>query len=423
MADLIVGIQWGDEGKGKIVDAMAKDYEYVVRYQGGHNAGHTIVVNAQKVALHLLPSGILYERCKNVIGNGVVIQLQALINEMNTLSKLQNLALQDFKNRLFISEKAHIILPYHEILDRLREQNRQEAIGTTGKGIGPCYGDKIARNGIRIADLYHPKILEQKIESIYTQIKHTQDYYNANANIPDTKHVLHDILVAAEQIAPFVCDTTRLLWEAQDSQRNILLEGAQGSMLDIDHGTYPFVTSSTTIAAGACSGSGLAPSDIHNVIGIAKAYCTRVGNGAFFTEEVGEMGQRLREAGREFGTTTGRARRCGWFDAVAVRYAMRLNGCKNLSIMKLDVLDGFECVKVCVGYRYKGKEITYVPTDCVDITPIYKVFDGWDKSANIRSFDALPTNAKNYIDALENLISAKITMISTSPERDDMIRR
>ncbi|WP_334091259.1 adenylosuccinate synthase [Helicobacter typhlonius] len=413
MADLIVGIQWGDEGKGKIVDKMAGDYDYIVRYQGGHNAGHTIVVNGRKVALHLLPSGILYESCKNIIGNGVVISLEALIQEMAAFPNLQG--------RLFISDKAHIILPYHELLDKAKEKNKNKAIGTTGKGIGPCYTDKISRNGVRIMDLTNSARLKEKIASIYEQAQYVAKAYDVE--LPNIENVVAKIESMKEQILPFVTNTTQILWEAQDSGKRILLEGAQGSMLDVDHGTYPFVTSSTTIAAGACSGSGLAPRDINQIIGIAKAYCTRVGNGVFPTEENGTIGEKLREAGGEFGTTTGRARRCGWFDAVAVRYAARLNGCDSLNIMKLDVLDGFSSIKVCVGYEYEGKVIDYIPTDYECVRPVYREFEGWNKSAKIRHFNDLPKAAQTYINELEKLTGTKIAMISTSPERDDTIRR
>ena len=413
MADLIVGIQWGDEGKGKIVDLLASGYDYVVRYQGGHNAGHTIVVDSKKIALHLLPSGILYPQCRNVIGNGVVINLEALLKEMSAFENLQG--------RLFVSDKAHIILPYHEILDKAKEKSKNtSAIGTTGKGIGPCYGDKVSRNGVRLMDLKHPQILKAKIESIYQQAKYAESLYGVE--LPSVENVLSHLESLREQILPFITDTTQLLWEAQKKGEKILCEGAQGSMLDIDHGTYPYVTSSSTIAAGACSGSGLAPRDIQKVIGIAKAYCTRVGNGVFPTEELGEIGERLRESGGEFGTTTGRARRCGWFDAVAVRYACALNGCESLSIMKLDVLDGFRRIKVCVGYEYEGREIDYIPTDYECVKPIYREFEGWDKTCGIRDFNALPKNAQIYIKELEKLIGVKISMISTSAEREDTIR-
>lgn len=413
MADLIVGIQWGDEGKGKIVDALAGQYDYVVRYQGGHNAGHTIVVDSQKIALHLLPSGILYPACKNVIGNGVVINLEALLQEMRAFKKLEG--------RLFISDKAHIILPYHEILDKAKEKSKDKnAIGTTGKGIGPCYGDKVSRNGVRMADLKHSQTLRAKIESIYKHSQYAASLYNVE--LPSADEVISHLNSLIPHIMPFVTDTTQLLWGAKQRGEKILCEGAQGSMLDIDHGTYPYVTSSSTIAAGACSGSGLAPCDIGEVIGIAKAYCTRVGNGVFPTEELGELGERLRESGGEFGTTTGRARRCGWFDAIAVRYACALNGCKSLSIMKLDVLDGFERVKMCVGYEYEGKEIDYIPTDYECVKPIYREFEGWDRTYGVRDFQNIPPQAQHYIKEIEKIVGIKVSMVSTSPEREDTIR-
>lgn len=413
MADLIVGIQWGDEGKGKVVDSLAGQYDYVVRYQGGHNAGHTIVVGSRKVALHLLPSGILYPHCKNIIGNGVVIDPWALAEEMESFENLQG--------RLFVSDKAHLILPYHILLDQAKEKNKQRAIGTTGKGIGPCYGDKILRNGIRVMDLKNPELMRTKITNILQDLGYVEKLYGIE--LPSTDSIMQKIESVRPQIIPFIADSTQILWEAQEKGEKILCEGAQGSMLDVDHGTYPFVTSSTTIAAGACSGSGLSPKSLKNIIGVAKAYCTRVGNGVFPTEEEGEIGEWLRQKGGEFGTTTGRARRCGWFDSVAVRYACGLNGCDSLSIMKLDVLDGLERVKVCVAYEYEGKKINYIPTDYDNVKPIYQEFEGWEKTCGVRSFDMLPSKAQDYIKALEEITKVRISMISTSPQRDDMIVR
>lgn len=412
MADLVVGIQWGDEGKGKIVDSLAKEYDYVVRYQGGHNAGHTIVVSGQKIALHLIPSGILYPHCKNIIGNGVVISTKALIEELKPFKDLQG--------RLFISDKAHIILPYHEMLDIAKESNAdKKAIGTTRKGVGPAYTDKIARIGIQMHDLANPKILEQKIEqALYALNPLAQEF---GLNFPSKDMLLESLQQDAKVLVPFMCDSTQLLWNAQNNGKKILCEGAQGSMLDIDHGTYPFVTSSNTIAAGASSGTGLAPRDIKRVIGIAKAYCTRVGNGYFPTEDFGKDGEYLGVKGQEFGTTTGRARRCGWFDIVAAKYACRLNGCDSLSIMKLDVLDGLESVKVCTAYEYKNQTIDYVPTDYQNVKPIYTEFSGWDKVAGIRKYQDLPQEAKTYLEFLQQQIGVKISLISTSPERDDVI--
>lgn len=414
MADLVVGIQWGDEGKGKVVDALAKTYDYVVRYQGGHNAGHTIVVNGQKIALHLIPSGILYPHCKNIIGNGVVIDPSALLQELKPFEGLQG--------RLFISDKAHIILPYHSMLDKARELSKKDkAIGTTGKGIGPAYTDKIARNGIRMNDLRDFRTLERKIVANLQDMQILQDAYEFA--LPSLESIMSELESNAKVLLPFVCDTTQLLWQAQESGKKILCEGAQGSMLDIDHGTYPFVTSSNTTASGACSGTGLAPRDINEVIGIAKAYCTRVGNGVFPTEDFGESGEYMRQRGAEFGTTTGRSRRCGWFDAVAVKYACRLNGCTSLSIMKMDVLDGLDRIKVCTAYEYKGQNITYIPTDYENAKPIYTEFAGWDNVTGIRDESALPQNAKTYIEFLEQFVGVRISLISTSPEREDVIIR
>lgn len=403
MADLIVGIQWGDEGKGKIVDALAKDYDFVVRYQGGHNAGHTIVVGEKKYALHLIPSGVITPHCKNIIGNGVVIDLQALLDEIEQFGDLQG--------RLFISDRAHLILPFHQERDIMSEAESKTAIGTTGKGIGPTYCDKVGRIGIRMCDLYDLDALESRI----LERKDLEDR--------QTKSIMKLLKHTAHKILPFIADTASMLWQAQKDGQKILLEGAQGSMLDIDHGTYPFVTSSTTIASGACSGSGLPPKAVQKVIGICKAYCTRVGNGAFPSEEFGEVGELLRKKGAEFGTTTGRARRCGWFDAVTARYACNLNGCDELALMKLDVLDGFEEVKVCVGYEYRGENIQYVPSDLEGAKPIYETYAGWKHSTNTTKYDKLEPNAQAYINAIEKLVGVKISIISTGADRSKSIYR
>ncbi|MDA3967074.1 adenylosuccinate synthase [Helicobacter sp. WB40] len=410
-ADLIVGIQWGDEGKGKMVDMLACNYDYVVRYQGGHNAGHTIVVNDTKYALHLIPSGILYDKCKNIIGNGVVINPQALIDEMKQFKNL--------KDRLFISSKAHLILPYHEGLDKLKE-SAKDAIGTTKKGIGPAYTDKVSREGLRIGELRDIESLCDKILNKYED----NNFKNINTKIPSRESLLQELEGYARELVPFITDTTTMLWEALDRGEKILCEGAQGSMLDVDFGTYPFVTSSNTIAAGACSGTGIAPRYLGDVIGIMKAYCTRVGNGPFPTEEIGEMGEYLREKGGEFGVTTGRARRCGWLDAMLVRYACKLNGVNKLAVMKLDVLDGLDTIKVCVGYEDdKGNKLESCLDDLGLAKPIYREFKGWDKTAGIREFEFLPKEAQEYILELEKIIGVKIEMISTSPDRLDTIIR
>lgn len=416
MADLVVGIQWGDEGKGKVVDLLAKEYDYIVRCGGGHNAGHTIVHNGVKYALHLIPSGILYTHCKNVIGNGVVINLKALCEEMANFGSVEQL-----RGRLFISDKAHIILPIYEVFDKAREIHKQkDAIGTTGKGIGPAYTQKIARNGIRVVDLYNASVLESKVQTLLNDYALLQETYNFT--LPSADSIIKEIYDYAQKIAPLITNTTELLWEAQERGAKILCEGAQGSMLDVEHGTYPFVTSSNTLASGACSGSGLAPKDLKRVIGIVKAYCTRVGNGAFPSEDFGKDGEYLRSKGAEFGTTTGRPRRCGWFDALAVKYACKLNGCDELAVMKLDVFDGLDSIKVCTAYQQNGKEISYVPTDFNNLSPIYTELRGWESVQGIREFSKLPKNAKEYIAFLQDLIGVKISFISTSPEREDIIR-
>ncbi|MWV63033.1 adenylosuccinate synthase [Helicobacter saguini] len=424
MADVILGIQWGDEGKGKIVDNLASKFEYVVRYQGGNNAGHTIVVDGKTYTLHLLPSGILYKNCKNVLANGVVIDLGELDMEMNQFeesfdSKGDIAEKSPLVGRLFISNKAHIILPYHILLDNANEKNRTKAIGTTGKGIGPAYADKISRCGIQIGDLYRLESLRSKIKANLDSI--SSRLPNNNLNLDS---IMAELSGFAARFKPFITDTTLLLWDAQKQGKKILLEGAQGSMLDIDHGTYPFVTSSTTSIAGALSGTGLNTSDIGEVIGVAKAYCTRVGNGEFPTELLeNELGEKLQEKGHEFGATTGRPRRCGWLDLVALRHAVRLNGCTKLALMKIDVLDNFEYINACVKYRYHNEEIEYVPDD-LDVDPIYKEFVGWAGSVRgIRKFDDLPPEAQNYINFIEDFVGCKIAYISTSPEREDLIAR
>jgi len=413
-ADLIVGLQWGDEGKGKIVDHMAQQVDVVCRFAGGHNAGHTIVVEGTKYALHLIPSGVLNPKATNIIGNGVVLSPENLIDK--ELKQFDNL-----QGRLFISDKAHVLFPYHAQIDQGKEKLRKKAIGTTGKGIGPAYADKILRTGHRVGELHNPEKLANKI----------LDYFETNKILfeameietPSFDELVKQITRYKENLECYIADTTQLVWSYLKEGKKVLLEGAQGTMLDIDHGTYPYVTSSNTVSAGACTGLGLNPKDIGKVTGIAKAYCTRVGNGPFPSEDFGEAGDKMAEVGREFGTTTGRKRRCGWFDAVAAKYACRLNGVDQVALMKIDVLDGFETVKVCVGYEFEGKVIDYVPYDLENVKPVYKEFAGWDKVEGIREFDDLPKNAKDYIKALEDLIETKIGIISTSPDRADTIVR
>ena len=413
-ADLIVGLQWGDEGKGKIVDHMAQTHDMVCRFAGGHNAGHTIVVGDNTYALHLIPSGVLNPKATNIVGNGVVLSPVDFIKEMSQFD--------DLDGRLFISDKAHLLLPYHAQIDQARERMKgDKAIGTTGKGIGPAYGDKIARVGHRVGELQDTEKLATKIVEYFEQNRAIFEVMGVD--IPSKTSLVDELNGYREVLSPHIVDTTLLVWQSLKDGKKILLEGAQGTMLDIDHGTYPFVTSSTTVSAGASSGLGLNHKDIGQVTGIAKAYCTRVGNGPFPSEDFGDDGDKLRDRGHEYGTTTGRPRRCGWFDAVAMKHAVRINGVDQVALMKLDVLDGFDEVKVCVAYEVNGKEIDYVPYDMQDAKPIYKSFEGWQRTEGAREFDQLPDSAKSYIEALEEMIDTKIGIISTSPQREDTIIR
>ncbi len=413
-ADLIVGLQWGDEGKGKIVDLLASKYDYVVRYQGGHNAGHTIVLDGKKIALHLIPSGVLNPKAVNIIGNGVVVSPPHLIKEMELFEKLEG--------RLFVSDRAHMILSYHAKIDAAKEKMRgANAIGTTGRGIGPCYTDKVARSGFMIMELLDEAALSKKLEGYFADNAKLFEAYGVE--IPNADELKKELAEYKKALTPFIANTTQIVWGALKEGKNVLLEGAQGTLLDIDHGTYPYVTSSNTIAAGSCSGVGLSPKDIGKVIGIAKAYSTRVGNGVFPTELHDDVGAKLREQGAEFGTTTGRPRRCGWFDAVAVKYACRLNGVDAVSLMKLDVLDGFEKIKICTSYERNGEKIDYVPSSMDGITPVYEEIDGWESLKGAKEFSDMPANAQKYVLRLEELIETKIEMVSISPERNDTIFR
>ena len=411
-ADLIVGIQWGDEGKGKIVDKLAQEYDMVCRSQGGHNAGHTIWVDGVRYALHLVPSGILNPKAVNVIGNGVVLNPESIIKEM--------VQFDDLEGRIFISDKAHLNLPYHSLIDQAREKLKGEnAIGTTGKGIGPAYADKINRVGHRAEELKNPV---QLCKNVMAYFKENKVIFDAlDVAVPNEADLLEELKSYSEQLSKFITNTTNMVWDALDADKKVLLEGAQGTLLDIDHGTYPFVTSSSTVSAGACIGLGLSPKDIGVVTGIVKAYTTRVGNGPFPTEDFTDAGETMADVGKEVGTTTGRGRRCGWFDAVAVKHASRLNGCDQLSLMKLDVLDGFETIKICVAYEVNGETITYMPSDLTNVIPIYEDIKGWDSVVGCREFDQLPQTAKDYVIRIEELTNTKVGIISTSPEREDTI--
>lgn len=413
-ADLVVGAQWGDEGKGKIVDMLAQDYDMVCRSQGGHNAGHTIWVDGVRYALHLMPSGVLHKRIVNVIGNGVVVSPEVLISEMAQFDGLEG--------RLFISDRAHLNLAHHGMIDKAKERLKgDKAIGTTGKGIGPTYADKISRCGRRVGELLEPERLCEALIHDFEENKAIFDALGVKA--PSRDELLNELRHYKEVLAPFITNTTRLVWSALDAGKKVLLEGAQGTLLDIDHGTYPYVTSSNTISAGACTGLGLNPKEIGEVVGVIKAYTTRVGFGPFPSEDKSEAGDKMCEIGKEFGTTTGRRRRCGWFDAVGVKYAARLNAIDKFALMKLDVLDGFESVKICKAYKYKGEIIDYFPTDLENAAPVYEEIEGWDSVKGIASFEDLPKNAQKYIERIEAITGVKVGLISTSPERKDTIVR
>lgn len=413
-ADLIVGIQWGDEGKGKIVDMLSQNYDLVCRSGGGHNAGHTIWVDGVKYALHLVPSGILHPNIINIIGNGVVVNPEVLIKEM--------LQFKNLEGRFYISDRAHLNLAYHSLIDQAKERLKgDKAIGTTGKGIGPAYADKISRTGHRVGELLNPELLST---NLMNDFETNRIYLDAlGVQIPSKDEIYQELKGFKEALAPYIADTTQILWRAMSENKKILLEGAQGTLLDIDHGTYPYVTSSNTIAAGACTGLGLSPKSIGDVIGILKAYTTRVGNGAFPTEDHGVDGQTMCEVGKEYGTTTGRRRRCGWLDAVAVRYASMLNGVDSYALMKLDVLDGFKTIKICKAYEYQGEIIDYMPANLDEVTPIYEELEGWDSISGIKHYDDLPLNAKRYINRIEELTGVRVSIVSTSPERSDTILR
>ncbi len=413
-ADLIIGTQWGDEGKGKIVDMLASNYDVVCRSGGGHNAGHTILVNGTRYALHLVPSGILHKNIINIIGNGVVVNPEALITELAQFEQLEG--------RFFISQRAHLNLTHHALIDQAKERQKgQNAIGTTGKGIGPAYSDKISRQGHRVCELLEP---EKLASDLINDFKQNKAYYEAlNIQLPKQDEILNKLQNYSKILSPFIINTTELLWQKMAENKKILIEGAQGTLLDIDHGTYPCVTSSSTISAGACAGLGLAPKELGRVIGIIKAYTTRVGNGPFPSEDLGEDGDKMCQIGKEFGTTTGRRRRTGWFDALSVRYASKLNGTDAFALTKLDVLDGFKKVKICSVYEYKGQKINYFPIDLENARPIYEEFDGWESIKGIKSYEQLPLNARRYIERIEELTGVKIQYVSTSPERNDTIVR
>jgi adenylosuccinate synthase len=416
----LLGAQWGDEGKGKATDLLGEKVDYVVRYQGGNNAGHTVVIGDQKYALHLLPSGILSPGVIPVIGNGVVIDPSVLFEEIKGL-KERGID----TSRLKISTNAHLITPYHRTIDKVSERFLGKSkIGTTGRGIGPAYADKINRIGIRIQDLFDPSILKQKVEGALRDKNQIliKVFNRKGLEIDD---VVDEYLGYAELLRPFVTDTSLLLNQALDQGKNILLEGSQGTLLDVDHGTYPFVTSSNPTAGGACTGSGIGPTRISRVIGIVKAYTTRVGSGPFPTELFDEDGEKLRSIGGEVGVTTGRARRCGWYDALIARYAVRVNGLTDFFLTKLDVLTGWEEIPVCVAYEVDGKRVEELPASQSDFhhaKPVYEYLPGWNEDiSSAKSLDQLPTNAKAYVRYLEEISGAQISAVGVGPERDQTI--
>jgi len=415
----VLGAQWGDEGKGKIVDLLTPGFSIVARFQGGHNAGHTIYINGAKFILRLVPSGILHPGVTCVIGNGVVVDPEALFAELDELAR-NGIAT---RGRIVVSDKAHLILPYHRDLDLLSEARRGERkIGTTSRGIGPAYEDKIARRGIRVGDLIDPKGLEENVrDNVTARNRLVQD------STMDWKPVLAQLLKYAERMRPMIRDVSVLLNEATRARAAILFEGAQGTLLDIDHGTYPFVTSSNASIGGVCTGLGIPPKAIGHVLGVAKAYTTRVGEGPFPTELFGEMGNRLRETGSEYGAVTGRPRRCGWYDAVAVRYAARINGLDGLALTKLDVLDGLDRIDICTAYRSGTRTLTEFPSDVGQLAqckPVYESLPGWvAPTKGIRSFEALPEAARDYIARLEEASGVRAAIVSTGSERDDTIVR
>ena len=425
-AIVLLGAQWGDEGKGKATDLLGHRVQYVVRYQGGNNAGHTVVIptknGPEKFALHLLPSGILTPEVVPVIGNGVVIDPAVLLNEIKGLNERGI-----DTSKLKISADAHIITSYHVMLDKTIERFLGKSkIGTTGRGIGPAYGDKVSRVGIRVQDLYDESILRKKVEgSLASKNQTLVKVYNRRA--VDVDAIVSELLSYADKLKPYLANTSLFLHEALERGDNVLLEGGQGTLLDVDHGTYPFVTSSNPTAGGAATGSGIGPTKITRVIGIVKAYTTRVGEGPFPTELLDENGERLRQIGGEVGTTTGRPRRCGWYDAVVARYATRINGLTDFFLTKLDVLSGFKEIPVCVAYEIDGKRYDEMPmtqTQFHHAKPIYEMMPGWDEDiSNARKFEDLPINAQKYVEFLEKISGASMSAIGVGQHRDATISR
>ena len=417
----IIGAQWGDEGKGKVIDIYSKNADYIARYQGGNNAGHTVVIGKDSFVLHLIPSGILHKGKICVIGNGVVVDPKALLEE---IQMLESKGIQ-IESRLFISRDAHVIFPYHKKLDELREAKKKK-IGTTKKGIGPCYADKVARLGIRFVDLLNDEIFREKLQSNLDEKNAIlSKIYNAEGFSFDDLY--KEYTDYAKQLKKYICDTAVMLNTAIKGKKRILFEGAQGTLLDVDHGTYPYVTSSNSTAGGAATGTGVGPTKIDKVIGVVKAYTTRVGEGPFPTEFKKDLMDKIREKGREFGATTGRPRRCGWFDSVVVRHAVMVNGIDEIVVTKLDVLDCLDSLKVCTAYRFEGKLYKDFPSDSKVLSscePIYEELPGWKTdTTGITSYSGLPKNAKNYLKKMQKILDTKIVLISVGSDRNQTFSR
>jgi adenylosuccinate synthase len=418
---LIIGMQWGDEGKGKVVDAIAPSYDIVIRYQGGANAGHTIITDKGKFIFHHIPSGILYPDKICIIGNGMVVDPESLLQEIDVLKKMG----VEFKKRFFISDRAHIVMPYHKSMDKERETLLgDKKIGTTGRGIGPCYVDKYARIGIRAAYLKDENRLRKKVENNVKEVNEIHKTYGLP--LISVEDVFDYYRNYALKIVSYIHDTTYLVNFYYQKGLNILFEGAQGIMLDVDFGTYPYTTSSHPSVGGVFIGSGLTHKSLHKVMGVMKAYTTRVGSGPFPTELLGEEGDILRENGKEFGSTTGRARRCGNLDLVIAKYACMINGIDEIALTKLDVLDGLSQLKICIGYEYKGEIITEIPANTEvygEYKPVYKTLPGWDRTKGITKYEKLPSGAKKYIEEIEERLNVKVLMVSTGPKRKESIFR
>ena len=415
---VVVGTQWGDEGKGKVVDLLAPAFDIVARYQGGHNAGHTVIIGDRKFILRLVPSGILNDSAVCVLGNGVVVDAQALVDELEGLEKLGI----EIGGRLYISNRAHLILPHHRAIERISEERRgEDRVGTTMRGIGPSYEDKSGRRGVRVGDILNPAAFRRAVLTARDEAATLLGTDEPELAIEGYEAYLE----AAQRLSAYVADSAGFLNDAVDAGKRVLLEGAQGTMLDLDHGSYPFVTSSSSTAGGACTGTGLPPTRITGALGIIKAYTTRVGAGPFPTELTDERGRHLQDRGQEFGSVTGRPRRTGWFDVPVARFSARVNGLSSLAVTKLDVLDELESISICVGYRTAAGACSVIPSsirDYGDVEPVYEVFDGWKQSTRgISSLGDLPGAARDYVDAIGNLVGVEIGLISTGPERDETI--